>query len=184
MVIGTDGMDFQHRERVAGQYSVSATNKARLKLVCVLHLALGVAHNIRLLPSILTRLGLRFPSIPLISDLPAPSELEYAWLVSLPFVFMALSACKRSNSGPLKVFQLVILLCCIAPILLTLFLASPELIEYLVEGSSKSAHTVLGQPFSALWSVILLLCLIIHLTEIIVCRTLVQAWAPRHGKKA
>ena len=101
------------------------------------------------------------------------------------------------------VFQLVILLCCISPILLTLFLASPELIEYLVEGkqakytfreagikvpsdlgSSKSAHTVLGQPFSVLWSVFLLLCLIIHLAEIIVCRTLVQAWAPRHGKRA
>ena len=51
-------------------------------------------------------------------------------------------------------------------------------------GSSKSAPTVLGQPFSVLWSVFLLLCLIIHLVEIIVCRTLVQAWAPRHGKKA
>ena len=60
MVAGTDGMDFNHRERVAGQYSVSATNKARLKLVCVLHLALGVIHNIRLLPSLLTRLGLRY----------------------------------------------------------------------------------------------------------------------------
>ena len=54
----------------------------------------------------------------------------------------------------------------------------------LMLGSSKSAHTVLGQPFSVLWSVFLLLCLIIHLAEIIVCRTLVQAWAPRHGKKA
>ena len=51
-------------------------------------------------------------------------------------------------------------------------------------GSSKSAHTMLGQPFSVLWSVFLLLCLIVHLAEIIVCRTLVQAWAPRHGKKA
>ena len=60
MVAGTDGMDFNHRERVAGQYSVSATNKGRLKLVCVLHLALGVVHNIRLLPSLLTRLGLRY----------------------------------------------------------------------------------------------------------------------------
>ena len=35
-------------------------------------------------------------------------------------------------------FQLVILLCCIAPILLTLFLASPELIEYLVEGKQNT----------------------------------------------
>ena len=41
----------------------------------------------------------RFPALPLISDLPAPSELEYAWLASLPFVFMALSACKRSKTG-------------------------------------------------------------------------------------
>ena len=31
MVDGTDGTDYQHRERVAGQYSVSATNKARIK---------------------------------------------------------------------------------------------------------------------------------------------------------
>ena len=59
MVSGTDGMDYQHRERVAGQYGVSATNKARLKLLCVLHLGMGVAHNIRLLPALLTRLGLR-----------------------------------------------------------------------------------------------------------------------------
>ena len=94
MVAGTDGMDFQHRERVAGQYSVSASNKQRLKLLSVLHLVLGVVHNARLLPALLPGLAPR----PL-ADLPAPSELEYAWLLSLPFVFMALSACKRSKSG-------------------------------------------------------------------------------------
>ena len=94
MVAGTDGMDFQHRERVAGQYSVSASNKQRLKLLSVLHLVLGVVHNARLLSALLPGLAPR----PL-ADLPAPSELEYAWLLSLPFVFMALSACKRSKSG-------------------------------------------------------------------------------------
>ena len=39
-------------------------------------------------------------------------------------------------------FQLVILLCCIAPILLTLFLAPPELIEYLVEGKQNTFRDV------------------------------------------
>ena len=35
------------------------THEARLKLLCVMHLGLGVAHNVRLLPALLTRLGLR-----------------------------------------------------------------------------------------------------------------------------
>ena len=39
-------------------------------------------------------------------------------------------------------FQLVILLCCVAPILLTLFLASPELKEYLVEGKENTFRDV------------------------------------------
>ena len=43
---------------------------------------------------------------------------------------------------------------------------------------------MLGQPFPVLWSVVLLLGLIVHTAEIIVCRTLVRAWAPRHGKRA
>ena len=58
MVAGTDGHDFQHRERVAGQYSVSATNKARMKSLVVVHLLLGVVHLVRLLPSILLLLGI------------------------------------------------------------------------------------------------------------------------------
>ena len=104
-VSGTDGMDYFHRERVADQYSVSASGKSRLKLLCVVHLLLGVVHNIRLLPFLLARVGVKFPSIPIISSLLAPSELEYAWLVSLPFVFMALSACKRSKSGKIESSQ-------------------------------------------------------------------------------
>ena len=89
MVAGTDGTDYSHRERVADQYSVSATNKARLKLLVVLHLLLGVLHNVRLLPSLLNL------SLPLLSSLPTPLVTEYLWLTSLPFTFMALSACKR-----------------------------------------------------------------------------------------
>ena len=99
MVAGTDGMDFTHRERVADQYSVSASNKSRLKLLAITHLLLGVVHNIRLLPFLLTLVGVKFPAIPLLKHLPSPSEVEYAWLASLPFVFMALSAIKRSKSG-------------------------------------------------------------------------------------
>ena len=45
---GTDGTDHQYRERVAAQYGVSATNKARLKLLVSVHYLLGAAHLARL----------------------------------------------------------------------------------------------------------------------------------------
>jgi hypothetical protein len=39
-------------------------------------------------------------------------------------------------------------------------------------------------PFSLLWTGFAVNCLIVHLAEIAVARTLMAAWAPRHGKKA
>ena len=201
MVAGTDGTDFSHRERVADQYSVSATNKARLKLLVILHLGLGLLHNVRLLPSLLSRVGLSVPAS-ILSSLPAPASTEYLWLLSLPFTFMALSACKRSRAGPLQVFQVVILICCVSSLLLTLLLLLPETVQYVLEGSHSPSHLshlsintthsgpqktqteILGLPFGPVWSVFLLFNLIVHVMQIIVCRTLVQAWAPRHGKKS
>ena len=109
-----------------------------------------------------------------------------------------------ASAGPLQVFQAIVLLCCISSSCLTLFLLSPDLMAFILEGttnthtyiisvdahsipctgSTKGQAKVLGQPFPVLWSVVLLLGLIVHTAEIIVCRTLVRAWAPRHGKRA
>jgi len=183
MVDGTDGMDFNHRERVASQYGVSASYKSKLKILSVIHFLLGVVHNIRLLPFLLKMAGLSFPSIPIIQELPQPSELEYGWLVSLPFVFMALSASKRSKSGPLQVFQLVILLCCISTSFITVFLLSPMTLEFLLQGTFKGQPTLFGQPFAVIWTAFLLFGCLIHILEIQVSRKLVAAWAPRHGGK-
>ena len=137
MVAGTDGTDYSHRERVADQYSVSATNKARLKFLVILHLLLGVLHNVRLLPFLLAMIGIKFPALPVISSLPPPLSTEYLWLASLPFTFMALSACKRSKARPLQVFQAVIVLCCISSSLLTLALLLPDTLQFILEGKSS-----------------------------------------------
>ena len=40
-----------------------------------------------------------------------------------------------------------------------------------------------GFPFVILWSFVLFLCLVVHVLEVLVCRTLISAWAPRHSKK-
>eukprot|EP00092_Neocalanus_flemingeri_P039316 GFUD01042803.1.p1 GENE.GFUD01042803.1~~GFUD01042803.1.p1 ORF type:complete len:190 (+),score=55.34 GFUD01042803.1:41-610(+) len=180
-VSGTDGTDYLHREQVAGQYAVSATNKSRLKGLVFVHYLLGAAHLVRLLPSLMTLLGVSV-ILPL-PPTPLPSLVEYAWLLSLPFTLLAMSACRRSKSGPLQVFQLVLLLSCVIPALITIYNHSSDTISILTTGSTKDVDLVLGYPFPLLWSVLLLACLLVHGAEIVVTRTLVQAWAPRHGKR-
>ena len=143
MVAGTDGTDYSHRERVASQYSVSATNKARLRFLVVLHLLLGVLHNVRLAPFLLAVFGLSFPALPLLSSLPPPLSTEYLWLASLPATFMALSACKRSRARPLQVFQAVILLCCVSSSLLTLAILLPDTLQFILEGRSDCTFSTI-----------------------------------------
>ena len=91
---GTDGTDHQYRERVAAQYGVSATNKARLKLLVSVHYLLGAAHLARLVPHLVKYLGvdLEMPLPPT----PAPNSfVEYFWLLSLPFTLLAMMAARR-----------------------------------------------------------------------------------------
>ena len=93
-VSGTDGMDYQHRERVASQYAVSATNKTRLKMLVAVHYVLGAAHLARLMPSLIKLLNLDIV-MPLPPTPPPSSFIEYLWLLSLPFMLLAMSAIRR-----------------------------------------------------------------------------------------
>ena len=173
-VEGTDGTDYQHRERVAGQYAVSASNKYRLKLLVVIHYVLGVCHLVRLAPS------LSEASTPLL--LPPPSSLiEFAWLLSLPATLLAVSAIRKSRAGQLQLFQITIAITCIVPIVVTVLNDSYSLWEAL--NGQPAEHLVLGQPFILVWTLVLLLCLALHIGEILICRTLIKAWAPRHSKR-
>jgi len=173
MVVGTDGGDFQHRERVASQYQVSATNKSRLKFLVFVHWMLGAVHIVRLLPA---------NTIP-IPALPVPTQIEYIWLVSLPFTLLAVSACRRSVSSWLNIFQFVVLVIGICPLSLVLCNVGPDSLQYLMSGSTEGLQMWNGLPWSVLWTAFCINCCVIHFAEIVVARTLIAAWAPRHGKK-
>ena len=93
-VAGTDGNDYQHRERVAAQYAVSATNKTRIKLLVLTHYLLGACHLARLLPSLIKMTGVQL-DLPLSATPPPTSFIEYLWLLSIPFTLLAMSAVRR-----------------------------------------------------------------------------------------
>ena len=104
-------------------------------------------------------------------------------MFSLPFALMALPACKKSQAGPLKLLQLVLLLTCILPSFITTFTLFPNVLQFLTTGSTTGQTLVAGYPFPTIWGCFLLFCLCANVVMILVSRTLVEAWAPRHGKR-
>ena len=110
------------------------------------------------------------------------SMIELVWLISLPASLLAISAIRKSKPGQLQLFQLTIALACIVPITVTIINDSYFLWEVLT-GQAVSQHQVLGQPFILVWTFVQLLCLAVHLGEILISRTLIKAWAPRHSKR-
>ena len=146
------------------------------------HFLVGSVHLARLLPSLLSLLG-STGSLPL-PPTPAPSPLEYLWLLSLPSTLLALAACRRSNSSQLRWFQYVIMLACIAPAFVTLSSLTSATTQFLLTGEvAEGESLVLGHPFAVLWSAFLLLCLLLHSLQLLVVRGCLKAWAPRHGKR-
>merc|ERR1712066_559867 len=69
---------------------------------------------------------------------------------------------------------------CISTSLVTLFTLGPDTLEFLLSSTAKGQAMVGPYPYPVLWSSFLLLCMVVHTAEILVTRTLVQAWAPRH----
>jgi len=166
--------------RVSGSYG---GGKSRMKMLLVLHYLLGAVHLARLLPSLLTVLGVTL-KLPL-PETPTPALQEYFWLFSLPFTLLALSACRRSNSNQLKMFQYIVLVACILPTLVTIATLAQDAKQFLMSGETEGQILVsgLGQPFPVLWSAFLLLCLVLHCLQLVVISGCLQAWAPRHGKR-
>ena len=81
-------------------------------------------------------------------------------------------------------FQMKISICSIVPIIVTLVNDAPSVMDNITNVTKHSkSQRYFGFPFVILWSFVLFLCLVVHVLEVLVCRTLISAWAPRHSKK-
>ena len=71
---------------------VSAKNKSRLKMLVFLHWLLGGFHLLRLLPELVSVVGVSLLLPAALANTPTPHQIDWAWLVSLPFTLVAMSA--------------------------------------------------------------------------------------------
>ena len=90
----------------------------------------------------------------------------------------------RSRSDLLQLFQFKISVCCIVPIFFTLFNDLSTIVDAITNVEKYSKQDLFfGLPFVLVWSFVLFISLVVHVLEVTVCRTLITAWAPRHGKR-
>ncbi|KAM7365692.1 hypothetical protein PAMP_016606 [Pampus punctatissimus] len=106
---GTDGSDFQHRERVASHYQMSVALKSEIRKLNIVHLLIWV-----LMAAQVTESQLSLVSHKVIAT---PYQWEYPYLLSIiPTVFSFL-ALPRNNISYLVISMISAGLFCVAPLI-------------------------------------------------------------------
>ncbi|KAG8228971.1 hypothetical protein J437_LFUL009529 [Ladona fulva] len=133
VIMGTDGTDFEHRQRVAAQYQISALNKSRLKYCIFFHYLLFFAMLAKLSADILDELDIFILEIEEL-QVPKPLWWEYAWCISLPLSFLGLSAARRNRISTMQRYIGGIVLFGFLPILYAAIYYFSEMWTYIMTG--------------------------------------------------
>ncbi|CAF1129008.1 unnamed protein product [Rotaria sordida] len=172
-VTGTDGSDFQHRERVATHYRVSAETKSRLRLLIYLHFVLAFL----VLFQIITY------HIPLIKtiNVPRPHLWQYIWVITILPSICGLISMNKNHIFLMKLFFRGTVIFGLGTIMTTIILNLSELFTF---KKLKTNHqlddverqTFLGFPLLILWYIFLIIMVQIHAFSLYMANILLHSW--------
>ncbi|XP_035732625.1 protein jagunal-like [Vespa mandarinia] len=180
--LGTDGSDFNHRQKVAGQYQVSVTNKSRLKYCIFFHYLLFFVMLAKLSADILDRLDIFILEIEELL-IPQPLWWEYIWCTSLLLSFLALSAIKKNKIKTLQRYMIGLIVLGYGPILYAMIYYFKDVWRYLTVGKTEDIQLWQGLPYGMLWYAFILLASQVHSFSLYFSWNLIVAWKTRGGKK-
>lgn len=184
MVTGTNGADFEHREKVAAQYQISALNKSRLKYCVFFHHILFLLMLAKLSADILDKLDIFILEIEEL-QIPQPLWWEYIWCLSLLLSFFGLSAIKRNNIRNLRRYMYGITALGLCPLLYCLLYYCGDVWKYLSmdeehdDSSEVEIELWQGYPYGLLWYAFVLLASQVHFFQMYFSSNLLKAWRAR-----
>ncbi|XP_026735938.1 protein jagunal isoform X1 [Trichoplusia ni] len=186
MVTGTNGADFEHREKIAAQYQISALNKSRLKYCVFFHHMMFLVMLAKLSADILDKLDIFILEIEEL-QIPQPLWWEYIWCLSLLLSFLGLSAIKRNNIRQLRHYMYGITALGFGPLLYCVLYYCGDVWRYLTmdedEDDSSEVDIELWQvggfPYGLLWYAFVLLASQIHFFQLYFSFNLLKAWRAR-----
>ncbi|CAD6190925.1 unnamed protein product [Caenorhabditis auriculariae] len=176
---GTDGTDFQHRQRVAQHYQESATYKSTLKYFFLLHSLILVFMWCKVGSEILRRdFGVKIGFFERL-DMPPAYSWEYAWCFSFVPIIFALLSFPRNKLQMLHKHYYGQFLTGIVPCMIGLGGQLPELIEYINDMEGSNTPTFKGTfPMVIIWYIFFAVALQIHGFSMYFSHLLASAWAP------
>lgn len=183
MVMGTDGTDFGHRQRVATHYLLSAQSKSRLKYCIFFHYLLFFAMLAKLSADILDRIDVFILEIEEL-QIPQPLWWEYLWCVSLLISFLGLSAARKNRITLMKRYMLGIILFGIGPVIYAAVYYFKEAWQYVRTGDTQDIHLWQGMPYALLWYAFIILAIQVHFFSLYFAWSLIQAWKARGAAKS
>uniref|UniRef100_A0A182PE65 DUF1989 domain-containing protein n=1 Tax=Anopheles epiroticus TaxID=199890 RepID=A0A182PE65_9DIPT len=187
MVLGTDGTDFEHRQRVAAHYQISALNKSRLKYCIFFHYLLFFVMLVKLSADILDRLDIFILEIEEL-QIPPPLWWEYFWCLSVFLSFIGLASIRGNRVNDMKKYMVGISTIGFVPLLYCIFYYLNDVLEYLglEEGTDLDDTDIFvwqGYPYGLLWYGFVLMAFQVHFFSLFFAWNLIKAWRGRSALK-
>lgn len=174
---GSDGTDFQHRERVASHYETSASYKLRLRYVIYLHLLLVALMLIRLSSGLFLLFNTQPPSVLRELEMPPAQMWEFVWLMTGIASLFGLIALRRNRAFLVQQYLIGTVLFGLGPVAYGILSMIGDLLEYWDTRETKV--TFFGFPAVLLWNMFLVIALQVHAFGLWFAWTLIGAWKSR-----
>uniref|UniRef100_U5EY77 Putative conserved plasma membrane protein n=1 Tax=Corethrella appendiculata TaxID=1370023 RepID=U5EY77_9DIPT len=185
MVLGTDGADFEHRQRVAEHYQISALNKSRLKYCIFFHYLLFFVMLAKLSADILDRLDIFILEIEEL-QIPQPLWWEYFWCLSVLLSYFGLSAARKNKILDMQKYMVGLSTIGFIPLLYCFFFYLNDVMDYLyldeetdIDDTDIFVWQVFGYPYGVLNYGFILMALQVHLFSLFFAWNLIKAWRSR-----
>lgn len=175
--VGSDGFDFEHRQKVANQYHVSVVNKSRLKSCIFLHFLLFLLMCLKLSQDVLDRLDVFIMEIEEL-EIPKPLTWEYIWTSSVLLAFVGLAAVRRNRVGQLKAYVLGTILLALCPAIYAAAYYASDLCTVLTSTGDWNRVQRWGgrYPLAVLWYIFLAVAFQVHVFSLYFSQRLINAW--------
>jgi len=178
---GSDGTDFQHRERVASHYETSAAYKLRMRYVIYLHLLLVVLMVFRLTAGLCLVFNVQPPRVVQELEMPPAQMWEFVWLMSAIPSFFGLVALRRNRAFLVQQYLIGTVVFGLGPVFCGIVSMLGDLLEYWDTRETKA--TFFGFPAVLLWNMFLVIALQVHVFGLWFAWTLMGAWKSRGTAK-
>ncbi|XP_053969588.1 protein jagunal [Anastrepha ludens] len=187
MVAGSDGADYEYRQRVAAPHHISLLNKSRLRCCIFFHALLSFVMMAKLTSDILDRLDIFVLEIEEL-EVPTPLWWEYIWLSSLLTSFIGLTAARGNKVREMQKYMIAIVVFGVLPLIYCMAYYFSDVLEYIrLDEKTDIDETDIflwrGLPYGLLWYAFCLVASQVHGFTLFFAYNCIQAWRARSAAR-